>query len=78
MIEQERLKVIGQAIQAGIDEATIENFLKNDNINDSYIENIKIRMGIKVPKPVRVKKPIKSQSSNTSNSSNQNSAEKSQ
>jgi hypothetical protein len=58
-IEQEKLRMICNAQRAGISEETVEQLLTEQNVNDFFIENIKIRLGIVEKKPERVRKPIK-------------------
>ena len=52
-IQQERLRLICQGVQAGIDEAAIEKLLNDENVSDYYLENLKIRLGIIEKKPER-------------------------
>lgn len=58
-IEQEKLRMIGQAMQLGIKEEDIEKLLSEQNVNDFQIENIKVRLGIVDKKPERVRKTVK-------------------
>ena len=60
-IEQEKIKLITQALSLGISEKQIEQLLDEQNVNDFYIENIKARLGIVDKKPERIRKPIKNQ-----------------
>ena len=46
------------AMREGITEETIEKLLKEQNVNDFYIENIKTRLGIVEKKPERVRKTV--------------------
>ena len=57
-IEQEKLRMMGVALRAGIAEELIEKLLKEQNVNDFYLENIKARLGIVDKKPERVRKTI--------------------
>ena len=57
-IEQEKLRMLGVAQRAGISEEMIEKLLKEQNVNDFYLENIKTRLGIVDKKPERVRKTI--------------------
>lgn len=60
-LEQEKLRMIVHASKQGITEETIEKLLSEQNVNDFYIENIKIRLGLVDKKPERVKKPVNKQ-----------------
>lgn len=61
-IEQERLKLISYASINGIPEEEVEKFLKEQNINDFNLDNLKIRLGIIEEKKPRVKKASASKS----------------
>jgi hypothetical protein len=45
-------------VNEGIQEEEVEKFLENNTINDTYLENLKSRMGIVKKKAPRVKKPV--------------------
>jgi hypothetical protein len=57
-IEQEKLRMIVNASRHGITEEMIEKMLSEQNVNDFYIENIKIRLGVIDKKPERIRKPV--------------------
>lgn len=52
-IHLERLRITCEAVAAGIQEETIETLLKEENVNDFYLDNIKVRLGIIDKKPER-------------------------
>ena len=56
-IEQEKLKLISYASINGIPEEKVEEFLKDNNINDYSLEGLKVRLGI-IEKPERKKKTL--------------------
>ena len=51
--------MIGYASREGITEETIEKLLTEQNVNDFFIENIKVRLGIIDKKPERVRKTVR-------------------
>lgn len=51
--------MICNAQRQGITEDTIEKLLEEQNVNDFFIENIKVRLGIVEQKPERIRKPVK-------------------
>ena len=57
-IEQEKLRMMSYGARHGIAEETIEKLLREQNVSDFYIENIKVRLGIKDVKPERIRKPV--------------------
>jgi hypothetical protein len=48
--------LISEAERFGITREDIERLINESNVNDFYIENIKIRLGIKEVKPERRKR----------------------
>jgi len=52
-IQQERIRLIGEATSLGIKDQDIEEYLSNNKINDFYLENLKARLGIVEKKPPR-------------------------
>lgn len=70
-IEQEKLRMIVNASRHGITEEMIEKMLSEQNVNDFYIENIKIRLGIVDKKPERIRKPVNQTTANNNNNNNE-------
>ena len=52
-IQQERIRLIGEAIAHGIKEQDVEEYLSNNKMNDLYFDNLKGRLGIVDKKPPR-------------------------
>jgi hypothetical protein len=55
-IEIEKERLISEAERFSITREDIERLINENNVNDFYIENIKIRLGIKEVKPERRKR----------------------
>ena len=52
-IQQERIRLIGEASAQAINEKDVEEYLSNNKINDYYLDNLKARLGIVEKKPPR-------------------------
>jgi hypothetical protein len=52
-IQQERIRLIGEASAQAIKEKDVEEYLSNNKINDYYLDNLKARLGIVEKKPPR-------------------------
>ena len=52
-IQQERIRLIGEASAQAIKAKDVEEYLSNNKINDYYLDNLKARLGIVEKKPPR-------------------------
>ena len=52
-IQQERIRLIGEASAQAIKEKDVEEYLSINKINDYYLDNLKARLGIVEKKPPR-------------------------
>jgi len=66
-IEQEKLKLITHAVGQGINEQQVEDYLKNNVVCDTYLNNLKVRMGVVEKKAPRVKKSLQTVEKQISN-----------